>query len=112
MRQLHRSVVLKRELCTKAKLSIFKSVYVPVLTYGHECWIINEKVRSAEMGFLRRISGLILLDQVKSADIRESLNIESLLLRLERSQLRWHGHVTRMSQERTTKKLLCSTPIG
>ena len=46
MRQLHRSVVLKRELCTKAKLSIFRSVYVPILTYGHECWIMNEKVRS------------------------------------------------------------------
>ena len=28
MRQLHRSVVLKRELRTKAKLSIFRSVYV------------------------------------------------------------------------------------
>ena len=116
MRQLHRSVVLKRELCTKAKLSIFRSVYVPILTYGHECWIMNEKVRSrvqaAEMGFLRRISGLTLLDKVKSADIREFLNIESLLLRLERSQLRWYGHVTRMPQERTAKKLLCSTPIG
>ena len=77
---------------------------------------MNEKVRSrvqaAEMGFLRRISGLTLLDKIKSADIRESLNIEALLLRLERSQLRWYGHVTRMSQERTATKLLCSTPIG
>ena len=85
-------MVLKRELCTKAKLSIFRSVNVPILTYGHECWIKNEKVRSrvqaAEMGFLRGISGLTLLDKVKSADIRESLNIEALLLRLERSQLR------------------------
>ena len=64
------------------------------------------------MGFLRRISRLTLLDKVKSADIYESLNIESLLLRLERSQLRWYGHVTRISLERTAKKLLCSTPIG
>ena len=64
---------------------------------------MNEKVRSrvqaGEMGFLRRISGLTSLDNVKSADIRESLNVESLLLRLERSLLRWCGHVTRMSQE-------------
>ena len=55
---------------------------------------MNETVRSraqaAEMGFLRRISGLTSLDKIKSADIRESLNIESLLLRLERSQLRWY----------------------
>ena len=46
------------------------------------------------------------------ANIRESLNIKPTLLRLERSQPRWYGHVTRMSQERTIKKLLCSTPIG
>ena len=84
MRQLNQFVVLKHELCTKAKLSIFRSVYVPILTYGHECWIMKEKVRfrvpAAEMGFLRRISSLTLLDKVKSADIRESLNIEALLL--------------------------------
>ena len=77
---------------------------------------MNEKVRSrdqaAEMGFLRRISCLTLWDKVKSADIRESLNIEALLLRLQRSQVRWYGHVTRMSQERTAKKLLCATSIG
>ena len=73
---------------------------------------VKPRVQAAEMGFLRRINGLTLLDEVNSADIRESLNIESLLLRLERSQLRWYGHVARMFQERTTKKLLCSTLIG
>ena len=73
---------------------------------------VRSRVQAAEMGFLRRISGLTLLDKVKSANICKSLNIESLLLRLERSQLRWYGHMTRMYQERTTKKLLCSTPIG
>ena len=56
---------------------------------------MNEKVRSrvlaAEMGFLRRTSGSTLLDKVKSADTRESINMESLLLQLERSQLRWLG---------------------
>ena len=69
---------------------------------------MNEKMRSrvqaAEIGFLRRISGLTLLDNIKSADnIRESLNIESLFLRLERSQLHRYGHVTQLSQETTAK---------
>ena len=77
---------------------------------------MNEKVRSrvqaAEMGFLRRISGLTFLDKVNIADIFRSRNIESLLLRLEKSQLRWYGHVTHPSRERAAKKLLCSTPIG
>ena len=56
------SVVLKRELCTKAKLSIFRSVYVSILTCGRDRWIMNEKVKSrvqaADMGCLRRSSGL------------------------------------------------------
>ena len=45
------------------------------------------------MGFLRKVRGLSLLDKVKSTDIRQSLNIEPLLLRIERLQLRWYGHV-------------------
>ncbi|KAK0141121.1 Smoothelin-like protein 2 [Merluccius polli] len=36
MRTLHGSVVVKRELSRKAKLSIYQSIYVPALTYGHE----------------------------------------------------------------------------
>ena len=46
IRQLYRSVVLKRELSTKAKLSVFRSVFVPIFTYSHECWLMTERVRS------------------------------------------------------------------
>ena len=42
-RALHYSVVIKRELPKKAKLSIFKAVFVPILTYGHESWVMTEK---------------------------------------------------------------------
>ena len=31
MHQLYQSVALKRELCTKAKLSVFRSVFAPIL---------------------------------------------------------------------------------
>ena len=34
MRMLYRSVAPKRELCTKTNLSIFRSVFVPILTNG------------------------------------------------------------------------------
>ncbi|TWW71534.1 hypothetical protein D4764_16G0000310 [Takifugu flavidus] len=36
MRALNRSVVVKKELSRKAKLLIYRSIYVPVLTYGHQ----------------------------------------------------------------------------
>ena len=37
---------MKRELSRKAKLSIYRSIYVPTLTYGHELWVMTERIRS------------------------------------------------------------------
>ena len=92
IRALHYSVVIKRQLSKKAKLSIFKAVFVPILTYGHESWVMTERMRSqvqaSETRFLRRIEGVILFNKVRSSEIRKFLNIEPLLLRIERSQLR------------------------
>ena len=46
MRALHYSIGMKRELSKKVKLSIFKTVFVSILTDGHESWVMTEKVRS------------------------------------------------------------------
>ena len=45
-------------------------------------------------------------------DIRQSLNIEPLLLRIEQSQLRWYGHVTRICNERTARQPMDALPKG
>ena len=45
LRALHRPVVVKKELSQKAKLSIYWSIYIPTLTYGHELWVVTEKTR-------------------------------------------------------------------
>ena len=46
MQALHYSVVMKRELSKKGKLSVFKTVFVPNLTCGHESCVVIERVRS------------------------------------------------------------------
>ncbi|TWW59883.1 hypothetical protein D4764_06G0014130 [Takifugu flavidus] len=93
MRTLYRSVVVKRELSRKVKLSIYQSIFVLPLTYGHELWVMTERTRSqvqaAEMSFLCRVARLSLRDRVRSSAIREELGVEPLLLRVERSQMRW-----------------------
>ncbi|KAK3523071.1 hypothetical protein QTP86_012652 [Hemibagrus guttatus] len=67
MRPMYWSVVVKKELSRKAKLSIYQSIYVPTLTYGHELWVMTERIRSriqvAEMSFLRRVAGCSLRDR-------------------------------------------------
>uniref|UniRef100_A0A3Q3WHL4 Uncharacterized protein n=1 Tax=Mola mola TaxID=94237 RepID=A0A3Q3WHL4_MOLML len=71
------SVVVKRELSQKEKLSIYQSIYIPTLSYGRELWVVTERTRS-------------------SLDIRGELGVKPLLFRIERSQLRWFGHLVRM----------------
>ena len=113
---LYRSIVTKAELSTKAKMAIFKIVYRPTLIYGHEKWILPENTRSriqaAEMRSLRRVADLKVCDQVKSSSIRESLQIEPLLIHIERSQLRWLGHVLRMPPNRLPNQVFQAAPTG
>ncbi|TWW71230.1 hypothetical protein D4764_17G0007130 [Takifugu flavidus] len=53
---------------------------VPILTYGHQCWVMTERTRlqiqAAEMSFFRRVAGLNLRDR--------------------KSQLGWLGHLAGM----------------
>ena len=116
LRALHRPVVVKKELSQKAKLSIYRSIYVPTLNYGHALWVVTERTRSqiqaAEMGFLRRVSGLSLRDRVRSSVIREGLGVEPLLLRIERNQMRWLGHLVRMPPGRLPGEVFWARPTG
>ena len=43
MRTLHHLIVMKPELLKKAKLSIFKTVFIPILMYGHKSWVMTGK---------------------------------------------------------------------
>ena len=77
MWSLYRSVVVKRELSRKAKLSIYWSIYVPNLTNGHELWVmikrIRYKIQAAEMSFLLRVAGRSFRDRVRSSVTLEEL---------------------------------------
>ncbi|KAK3524458.1 hypothetical protein QTP70_029309 [Hemibagrus guttatus] len=116
MRSMYQSVVVKKELSRKAKLSIYQSIYVPTLTYGHELWVMTERVRSrtqaAEMSFLRRVAGRSLRDRVRSSVTREELEVEPLLLHIERGQLRWLGHLFRMPPGRLPGEVFWACPTG
>ena len=51
IRALYHSVVLKRELSRKIKLLGFRSIFVPILTYGHESWKMIKNVWSQMQAF-------------------------------------------------------------
>ncbi|XP_070404401.1 uncharacterized protein [Nothobranchius furzeri] len=116
MRALYQSVMVKRELSQKAKHSIYRSIYIPTLTYGHELWVVTERTRlriqEAEISFLCRVAGLSLRDGVRISVIREGLGVDPLLLLIERSQLRCLWHLVRMPPALLPGEVFQAHPTG
>ena len=73
---------------------------------------VRSQVQAFEMRFVQKIEGVTLFNNVRSSEIQKPLEIELLLLRIERSQLRWFGHVCRMPQERLHKQALLAKANG
>jgi len=59
LREFHGLCGHKTRAFNTTKLSVFKSVFVPILTCGHESWVMTERkltqVQAPDMGFLRRV---------------------------------------------------------
>ncbi|KAK0138508.1 Copper homeostasis protein cutC [Merluccius polli] len=64
------------------------------------------------MSFLRRVAGLSLRDRVRSSVIRQELGVDPLLLRVERSQMRWLWHLVRMPPRRLPGEVFRARPTG
>jgi len=83
LRELYRSVVKKGSFEITAKLSVFQSVYVPILNSRHESCGMTEKefsqMQAAEMGVLQRVYGVTLRDNVRRCDICISMKMYPLL---------------------------------
>lgn len=86
------SVVGNKMLSLQAKLTIYKTLYRPILTYVHEAWTLNKRtwsgIQAAEMRFLRRIIGVTRRDRIRNEDIRKILNVEPLLWWIKKCQLK------------------------
>lgn len=107
--QLGNAFVNKRELTAKTKMSIFNSIYCPTLMYGSESWTLDSsdksRLQAAEMKYLRRTVGKTKRDMIRNTRIREQVKAESLEHKIERNQLRWFGHVNRMTNDRIAKRV-------
>ena len=105
-----------RNIPRKVKLLMFNSVLKPVLLYGCETWVLTEKLKSkiqaAEMRVLRLIFGVTKRERLRNTTIREALGVESVLLQIERCQLRWFGHVHRMPVYRDVRRIMEWVPEG
>ena len=94
----------------KVKLIIFNTILKPILTYAAETWSLTTKtssqIQAAEMKTLRLILGVTRRDRIRNTVIRERLGVEPVLDTVEKSRLRWYGHVQRMPADEYPKHYL------
>ncbi|KAJ4432143.1 hypothetical protein ANN_20759, partial [Periplaneta americana] len=107
---------LKNKTRKETKLKFYKTMAVPVLTYGSESWIIKErdksKLQAAEMRFLRRVKGCTRRDLIRNEDIRKELDIYNINEKVEDYKEKWKEHLSRMDNERIPALIQQYQPKG
>ena len=102
------------------KKAIYRTIVRPVVLYGAESWCLTaretERLEVWERKILRKIYGPI-CDNGEWR-IRTNLELKTLykepdiVTEIKRARLRWIGHLERMSNERSTKKIYSNKPEG
>ena len=94
--QINRMIINKKEIETKTKLQIYKTIYVPTLLYGSESWPMNtrieQQVTATEMKYLRRVANKTRRDRERNTKIREELESKPLTAQIEAKRLSCYGN--------------------
>jgi hypothetical protein len=103
-------ILHSRKVSIKAKLRLYHSLIVPILTYGAESWpltaALTAKLEYCHQYHLRQILGVRWQDMVSNATVHERLKTISMEVHCRRQRLLWLGHVVRMPDIRLPKILL------
>lgn len=104
---LSNTFVRKKEVSKKTKLTVYNTIFKPILTFGSESWTLTKqqenKIQASEMKYLRGIMGVTKRDRLRNVEIRNELEVEPVKNTIERQQLRWFGHLSRMGNSRQPK---------
>ena len=97
-------------LSLKTKVLVYHAVCISALLYGSESWTLYRRqikmLEAFHIRCLQQIMGITWKDKVPHSDILKRTHCMSLECILKRNQLRWIGHVVRMSDGRLPKRFL------
>ena len=96
----------------RVKGKIYRAIMLFTLLYGAEAWSVYrlqvKKLHAFMMRHLRLIMRITWIDKVTNKEILERIGLPSMEDLLIRKNLRWTGHLMRMSPDRVPKQVLYS----
>ena len=108
--RLHKNVWKRQGLNLQTKLEVYKTVVMTTLLYACETWTVccrhaRELIRF-HINCLRRLLHINWQDMIPDTEVPKRAGLQSIHALLEKVQLRWAGHVVRVSDESLPKHLL------
>ena len=108
--RLRKKVWDRLGISQKTKLKVYMAVVLTVLLYACESWTVYSryarKLNQFHKKCLRIILSINWQDMVPDTEVLTRAGIPSIHTILQKAQVRWAGHVTRMSDDRLPKQLL------
>jgi len=108
--RLRPTVWERRGISTETKLKVYRAVVLTALLYACESWTVYSRHARRLNHFhttsLRKLLHIRWQDKVPDTEVLERANLPSIHTLLQKNQVRWAGHVARMSDERIPKQLL------
>ncbi|KAJ4449275.1 hypothetical protein ANN_00673 [Periplaneta americana] len=109
-------------LSKNLKVTIYKTVILPVVLYGCETWTLTlreeQRLREFENKVLRKIFGAK-RDEVTgewrklhNAELHALYSSPDIIRNIKSRRLRWGGHVARMGESRNAYRVLVGRPEG
>ena len=96
----------------RVKGKIYRAIVLSTLLYGAEVWTVYrrhvKKLHAFMVRHLRSIMRITWMDKVTNKEILERTGLPSMDDLLIRKNLRWTGHLMRMSPDRLPKQVLYS----
>ena len=100
----------RRGITTKTKIKVYWAIVLTTLLYGCETWTVYQrhvrKLNHFHTTCLRKLLGIKWQDKIPDTEVLTCADLPSIYTILMQSQVRWAGHVARMSNVRLPKKLL------
>ena len=98
----------RHDIKRTTKVKVYNAAILPALLYSTECMTLYrthiKKITRTQLRHLRQILGIHWQDRVSDVEVLRRANTPSAEALITASQLRWAGHVRRMSDSDSQKR--------
>ena len=95
-------LLTNKRIPLKSRAHIYETCIRSVLLYGAESWPLTQRlekcIQSCDRRMLRYLTGVSLLDRVRSADVAKRCGLDEIQDVMRRRRLQWYGHVQRRGE--------------